>query len=251
MNYREFKEIQKEDFPIIAYIPDFIKLKPPFYMRPDYRALFIYRFIFDDKGDKAIVSVGKNGTKELFDIKTLDDNDYLCYVNNNGEEEKIDLKLAIPNFIVIGKIEDQHIFSEFFRQGYIYKNELIFFKTLNLSDEEIDKLPLEDKICYISEADFVGNSYIDITKKNLIEGEDYHTVKSIRRNIEEQYGEKIVSQISDKDMKTMIEDVFYAADWQSPTTLLEAEEYLDDFIEEQLGITLDSEFEGDNCSYGK
>jgi len=49
----------------------------------------------------------------------------------------------------------------------------------------------------------------------------------------------------------MIEDVFYAADWQSPTTLLEAEEYLDDFIEEQLGITLDSEFEGDNCSYGK
>jgi len=134
---------------------------------------------------------------------------------------------------LIGVIDKNKIFSEYFRQGFIYKNEKVFNKTKNLSDEEIDKLPLKDKICYIPEGSFDNKDYIDLND-NLKDGSDYYTYKSIKEDIMNYFGEEVINKISDKDMRIMVEDVFYTVDWQHPSSLLDADQYLDEYVDELL-----------------
>jgi len=147
------------------------------------------------------------------------------------------------NYYVIGKIENNKIYSKYFRQGYIYKNEKIFQNTINLSDEEIDKLPLKDKICYVPESSFYNKDFIDL-ESNLIDGNDYYTVKSIKEDIKVYFGEDIISNITNEDMKNMTIDVFETLDWQHPFSLLDGDSYLDAYMEE-LEIKLD----GDDKDY--
>lgn len=140
---------------------------------------------------------------------------------------------------VVGKIENNKVYCNYFRQGYIYKNENNLLNTIDLSDEELDKLPLKDKIIYIPENVFNNKDFIELNK-NLIDGSDYYTVKSIKDDIKTYFGEDIFKEITNKDMKDMILDLFEALDWQHPYSLIEGDEYLDEFVKE-LGINLKGE----------
>jgi len=150
----------------------------------------------------------------------------------------------MSDYYVIGKIENNKIYYEYFRQGNIYKNEFIFQNTINLSDEEIDKLPLKDKICYVPENSFGNKDYIELGN-TLEDGNDYYTVKSIKEDIKTYFGEDIIKKITNEDMKSMIIDVFDVLDWQHPSFLLDGDSYLDAFMEDKLKSSLESEIDYD------
>lgn len=238
MNYRDLIGVSNPEFHILAYINHFVELPKNVYMRDDYRILNIYGIINDDKnGDKAICSIGREGTKELYDIKTIDGEDFIVSEKQEGTIKHTPLKNAILLLEIVGKLEDNKIYSEYFRQGHIYKNELVYLKTKDLPKEELDKLPIKDKICYIPESSFEGKEYINLSDE-LEEGSDYYTVQSIREDIKSYFGNDVMNKLEEKNISSMIDDVFYCVDWQHPSSLLDADQYLDDYVEE-LGINLD------------
>lgn len=145
------------------------------------------------------------------------------------------------NGCVIGKIEDNKIYCDYFRQGYIYKNENNLLNTIDLSDEELDKLSLGDKIIYIPENVFDSKDYVELNN-SLNDGSDYYTVKSIKDDIKTYFGEDVFNQFSSLNIKDMILDVFETLDWQHPYSLIEGDEYLDEFVKE-LGIDLNNNYE--------
>lgn len=237
MNYRDLIGINNSEFHILAYINNFVELPKCVYMRDDYRILIIYGIINDAKnGDKAICSVGKDGAKELYDIKTIDGEDFIVSEKLDGTIKHTPLKNAILLLEIVGKLKDNKIYPEYFRQGHIYKNELVYLKTKNLPKEELDKLPIKDKICYIPESSFDGKEYINLSDE-LEEGSDYYTVQSIREDIKTYFGSDIMDRLEENNIKTMVDDVFYCVDWQHLSSLLDADQYLDGYIEE-LGIDL-------------
>lgn len=238
MNYRDLIGISDLYNNAIAFIPDVVKLKNGFYMRGDYCALYIYNFI----SDKEVICGYKNGAREIYNIETFDNEEWICLKNNDSVEKVALLKKLVPLVTLVGKIEDNKVYSEYFRQGHIYKNELTFIKTLNLSKEELDRLSLKDKIVYIPESSFDDKEFIDLDSKQLKECSDYYTIESIREDIRNYYGDNIMKQISDKDLSSMIIDVFHTVDWQHPSSLLDADQYLDGYIE-SLGINLDDEIQ--------
>ena len=96
MNYRDLIGINNSEFHILAYINNFVELPKCVYMRDDYRILIIYGIINDAKnGDKAICSVGKDGAKELYDIKTIDGEDFIVSKKLDGTIKHTPLKNAI------------------------------------------------------------------------------------------------------------------------------------------------------------
>ncbi len=234
MNYKDLIGIQNPKFRILAYIPNFCKLPKFMYARPEYLMLSIYQ-VFEDK---VIASVGKEGTKEVYDIKTINGKDYIIPDNDQYNQVCLDNIVFLG---VVGEIEDNKIYPEYFRQGDIYKNDIVFEKTKYLSKEEIDKLPFINKICYIPEHAFDDKKYIDLNSNGLKDGEDYFTVSSIKETIKDHYGNDIYKKIPEGDLDNMVEDVFETLDWQYPSSLLDADNYLDGYIEE-LGLG-DSEYE--------
>lgn len=221
INYRDLVGISNEEFNAIAYIPNANKLS---------NDLYIYKVISDkEKGEQVICSFGKNGVKEIYDIKNINGNSVLCLKNDTNDF--IDLNGMIPLFTIIGEIKNNKIYSEYYRQGYVYKNEMIYLKTKNLSKKEIDKLPLKDKICYIAECDFENLDYIDLDSKSLAKGIRYSTVQSIKDDISSYYGKKMMEKLDEKVIDAMVSDIFYTVDWQSPITLIN-EGYLDAYLEE-------------------
>lgn len=236
INYKDLIGISDLHNNAVAYIPDVIKLENGMYMRGDYCCLHIYQFI----SDKEVICGFKNGAREIYNIETFDNEEWICLKNDNKVEKVASLSKLISLISMVGKLEDNKISSEYFRQGHVYKNELVFIKTMNLSDEELDKLPLKDKIVYIPESTFDNKEFIDLNSDILKEGSDYYTVKNIKEDIREYYGDNIFNQISDKDLTSMAMNVFYTVDWQHPYSLLDADQYLDGYIE-SLGINIDDE----------
>lgn len=236
MNYKDLIGAKNPNFSVLAYIPDFYNPPKFMYMRPDYLMLYIYQV----SEDKIIGSVGRDGIKEIYDIKSIDGKDYIVPNNDKYNQVCLDDMVILG---IIGKINDNKIFPEFFRQGDIYKNEIVYENTKKLSKEDLDKLPLKDKICYIPKHAFDGKEYIDLSSKELKDGEDYYTIFGIKEDINNHYGKDIINKISEKDLYNMIEDVFDTLDWQYPSSLLDADNYLDGYIE-KLGINLnDCEYE--------
>jgi len=234
MNYKDLIGISDLNNNAVAFIPDVVKLENGMYMRGDYCALYIYHFI----SDKEVICGFKNGAREIYNIEAFDDEEWICLKNDNKVEKIASLKDLVSLMSMVGKLENNKIYSEYFRQGHVYKNELVFIKTMNLSDEELDKLPLEDKIVYIPESTFDNKEFIDLSSDKLKEGSDYYTVKNIKEDIRQYYGDNIINQVSDKDLASMTMNVFYTVDWQHPYSLLDADQYLDGYIE-NLGIDLD------------
>ncbi len=234
MNYKDLIGIKNPDFRTLAYISNFCKLPEFMYMRPDYLILKIHHVM----EDKIIASVGKEGTKEVYDIKTIDGKDYIIPDNDQYNQVCLDDMVFIG---VVGEIKDNKIYQEYFRQGDIYKNDIVFEKTKHLSKEEIDKLPLINKICYIPEGAFEDKEYIDLNSKDLKDREDYFTVFSIKEVIKDHYGNDIYEKIPESDLDSMVEDVFDTLDWQYPSSLLDADNYLDGYMKE-LGL-VESEYE--------
>lgn len=231
MNYKDLIGITTENNRAIAYIPDVIKLSNIMYMRDDYRSLYIYNFISEEQA----VCGYRNGTRDIYKIKTIDNDNWIC-LENDGKEEKIaNLKDLVLMFALVGEIDsDNKIYSEYFNQGFIYKNEIAYLKTKGLSKEELEKIPLRDKVCYIPEGAFDNKDYIDLNLKDLKDGKDYYTVEAIRDDIRNYFGEDTMKKISKKELENMVEDVFYMVDWQYPSSLLDADEYLDDYVDEIL-----------------
>ena len=230
MNYKDLIGIENPDFRTLAYIPIFHKLSKNVYIFqdyifPDYLILKIHQVF----GDKIIASVGNEGTKEIYDIKNINGKDYIIPNNDNYSQTCLDKMIFIG---VVGEIKDNKIYSEYFRQGYIYKNDIVFEKTKHLSKEELDKLPLINKICYIPEHAFYDKEFIDLTSKELKDGKDYFSVYSIKEAIKEHYGNDVYRKIPESDLDNMVEDVFDTLDWQYPSSLLDADNYLDGYIED-------------------
>lgn len=237
MNYKDLVGLYNPNFDCIAIIDQ------DACVLDNKRELYIYHILsFDEEDYKAICSVGIGGAKEVYDIRTLDSEDYLTLINNNEILKVAPLNKAKLVLEMVGQIKDNKIYCDFYGQGHIYKNEIIFRKTINLSDQELDKLLLEEKICYIPESYFNHenkNNYIDLNDMNLEDNYDYCTVKTIRHDIENYYGSDIMDKIDDRHKKEMIEEVFYTVDWQHPYSLIEGDQYLDGYVEETLGISLD------------
>lgn len=234
MNYKDLIGIQNSNFRTLAYIPDFCKMPKFMYARQEYLMLCIHQ-VFEDK---IVASVGKEGTKEIYDIKTINGKDYIIPDNEHYNQVCLDDMVFLG---IVGEIEDNKIYQEYFRQGDIYKNDIVYEKTKHLSKEEIDKLPLINKICYIPEHAFDGKDYIDLNSNDLKDGEDYFTVSSIKETIKDHYGNDIYKKIPESDLDNMVEDIFNTLDWQYPSSLLDADDYLDGYMED-LGL-LESEHE--------
>ena len=229
INYKDLIGIDNDNN-VIAYIPDINNIQK-------FSSLYIYRILPDNQA----ICGYKNGPREIYDIAKIDNKDWLCLKDNENIIRVASLDDLVSIYDITGCIEDNKIYSEYGRQGYYYKNDLVYIKTKNLSKEELDKLPLKDKICYIPEGSFDDKEYIEINDE-LKAGHDYYTVFDIREDINNYYGENIMKQIDESTIKEMIEDVFYCVDWQHPSSLLDADQYLDGYMEE-LGINLDDDYE--------
>lgn len=213
MNYRDFINFPMNEHPI-AFIKDTKE-----------NDIYIYNFLDVENKVNAIASLGINGVKELYPVKTKDNEDFIIFNHHSYF-----LKDAELNFIVVGKIKDNKVFPQNFRQGCIYKNEITFYKTLNLKEDELKKLPLNDQICYIPEYAF-EKEYIDLSDSNLVDGKDYFTVNEIRKEIMNYYQEGI-ERLTKKDMNNLLIDLYDCLDWQYPLSLI-SEGYLDDFFEDK------------------
>lgn len=228
-NYKDLMGI-KNGNNVIAYIPYLYNLQSS-------SSLYVYQILSDNQA----VCGYENGPREIYDIAKIDGKDWLCLKDDKNIIRVASLDDLESMYDIIGYIEDDKIYPEYGRQGYYYKNALVYIKTKDLSKEELDKLPLKEKICYIPEGTFDENEYIEIND-NLKAGHDYYTVYDIREDINNYYGENIMKQIDEPTIMQMIENVFYCVDWQHPSSLLDADQYLDGYIEE-LGISLNDDYE--------
>lgn len=229
MNYKDFLNIKYPSFSPIMLTQN---------LQDKNKMIFIYTFIENNGKYDAICSNENFGIKEIYNVKSTNDKDYLFL--NNSETPIADLSDSIILLEQVGEIKEDKIFSEYFNQGYFYKNGLNFLKTLHLTDDEIDKLPITEKVCYIPESFFHDKDYIDLNENQLLDGDDYYTVKTFKEAIINYYGSNIMKKISDKDKDEMLEQLFKGVDWQCPESLLDADQYLDGYVEEILDIELDS-----------
>lgn len=181
----------------------------------------------------------ENSAREIYDIKNIEGKDCLCIINDNELINKKNLDDIIPLIGIVGKIEKNKIFREYFNQGYIYKNDLVYLKTRDLSKEELEKLPLKDKICYIPEISFCNKDYINLDK---IEKDDYYTIEDFRNEIknyiEYNFDENVFKQLNLKNLNCMADVVYDLVDWQLPSSLLDGDQVLNDERLSQLGIKL-------------
>ena len=232
MNYKDFIGLSNIDDIPLCFISDVNDISNDEQLINSNK-IYFYNIISESK---AICGYDIN-SKNNYDIRNENGKNQL-YLNGR--------KIATFNQVyssygIIGKIENNKIFNDYFRQGYIYKNDLVYLKTRNMMGDEINRLPLEEKICYIPEGSFNDNRYLELSDK-LVDGRDYYTINSIRKDIENYYGTNVIRQISEDNIKDMIDDVYFCVDWQHPYSLLDADQYLDGFIE-SLNINLDEEEE--------
>lgn len=130
------------------------------------------------------------------------------YVHNNAKDLE-QIKKNVQSILCkeIGKVlEDGTIEKEYYRQGYIYKSFENFYK--------------REGICYVSEydgekIDEAGVSY-DGIKDDVI---DYLVACGI--NIE---------KVPESMIETMVEDVFETVDWQYPCSLIQGDEWLEEYV---------------------
>lgn len=125
-------------------------------------------------------------------------------------------EMEIRNFVEevmcgeIGRIlEDGTVEKEYFRQGWIYKNYEKFYKR-------------EGK-CYVAEyeeetniAD-VGISYDGIYEEVC----DYLSLCGVN-----------ITKVPEETIEGMVEDVFLTVDWQFTCSLIDGDEYLQEYVEE-------------------
>lgn len=137
--------------------------------------------------------------EELIHINTF-------YIQKNASLDETRKLLEDVLCYEIGKVlEDGTIEKEFHGQGYIYKNYENFYT--------------REGVCYVPEyggnkIDNAGVTYDDIRNEVI----DLHSCKI---NIE---------NVSNKEIDTMIVDVFNTVDWQHTSTLI-SEDWLDGYVE--------------------
>lgn len=132
------------------------------------------------------------------------------YVHNNAKTIE-QIKKNAQNILCkeIGKIlEDGTIDKEYYRQGYIYKSYENFYK--------------RDGICYVSEHDEnkigeAGISYDGIQDEVV----DYLILCGV--NIE---------KVPDSIIETMVKDIFDTVDWQYVCSLIQGDEWLEEYVKD-------------------
>lgn len=236
MNYKDLIGIENPNFEVLAVIPNFCKQFKNVYVPSNYSSLNVYK-VFEDR---VIASVGKEGIKEIYDIKHIDGKDYIVPDNKKYNQVCLDDMVILG---LTGKIEDNKVYPDYFRQGNIYKNNIVYESTKNLTKEELDELPLKKKICYIPEHAFDTNDYIDLNLNNLKDGIDYYTINGIRKDImttliEEEYyyryqkdGKPYVIEAGNFDKKLinqMTDYIFNEVDWQYPSSLINEIDWSED-----------------------
>lgn len=110
----------------------------------------------------------------------------------------------------IGKIVNNKVEKEFFRQGHIYKNT--------------DNFEKKSGICYIAEyqCDY------DVLDNESVEGRDYETYDSMKEQVDKAYKMYNIDETKYRK-ETMLATVFEMVDWQFFSTLLyEVIDSLDD-----------------------
>lgn len=153
-----------------------------------------------DRNMQIDVYILKN--EELEKVHTL-------FLSNNLSKQDLKKEIEQEMCCEIGKIlKDGTIQKEYFRQGYIYKNYENFFK--------------RDGICYVSEHDGnkigeTGVSYEGICNDIL----NYLVLSGID-----------VKKVPIRTINEMAFDVFECVDWQYPSSLIEGDQYLDEYIKD-------------------
>lgn len=126
--------------------------------------------------------------------------------------------------------------KEYNIQGYYYKNRQIYEEQKKLSRKEFDKLPLFKKIAYVPE--YAMHTFREereseeYRKNNPYTTNDYESYFSIKEVVEAYIGEEELHKFTQKEIETMVDGVFDTVDWQSPSSLIYGDEYLDDEIED-------------------
>lgn len=125
---------------------------------------------------------------------------------------------------------------EYDTQGRYYKNYSVFNKQKNMTLEEFNTLPLEEKIAYVPENGIhTFRDDPELIKKYKQYESDYSSYFSIKEEvehyIENTYNREFLNKISKKDLDNMIEDVFKTVDWQHTSSLI-YEDYLEGYLDD-------------------
>lgn len=97
MNYRDL---------INVYNPEF---KPLAYIEVGKSTIYVYKVYWEKETLKAICSIGMNGVKEIQDILTMDNVDYLCISNINDTSTYVSLKdINLVSESVFSNIENEY-----------------------------------------------------------------------------------------------------------------------------------------------